>query len=833
MSPDWTISMKICVLLACLGWLGSVATGCTEGQEDEEGSSPIGESLHVVPEVYEDATEEMTCREVGMALGNWNAHGWVDCTLDLSANGDGEQVFDSTADFTGSEQCAELLELSLRFYETEEGSAFDWTSLNEELISAVLVKDGTRGNLYDYFFDVGEDAGLHAPDANGIWGEVDHISFCVDRSLSITHAARADVSPQYDWEVELTADPMVLELEDEETGEVTYHIRVSATEAGEFQRLIVGTAFLSNLTEFPAEVEAIFGEVEGSEGPAEVDCGVSFPFTLESNQGIECNYAIPVSEEIGFTATVEVTVVMTETSPVRGVYTEYNLFPLFPSPEQFEALTILPVREVCEFEEQPCEFSFAESYTCPFDDGLQRVTAGSPTTSNTDQVEVMVDCAPTERRGFLSVFFAPRPGFLGPYVWDIDITADRDVLPLGGFESGSVNFEIVASAEDIGESFSFVEGEVFLGNATDFDAEIASVRVEVNGLITEADCGMETPFVMPARSSLECSFFARDVDPSSTFAEVIVEVTPESDLYGGSAREDILVDSPGTEPLETVNIDSGDLAETCTYPEVCVFEREIEFQCPEDGGLQRVSALIRQTRQRAEASVEVICDAEFEGALRVRTVPIGGFFYFYDWSIEKTADRSMLSLKNGESGRVNYWVELIPSEINIDYFVEGEMFITNETEFRAEIASAEVLVDGEVAAQLDCGVSFPYVLEAFQGLGCTYRAENLTGQESILEVNVSAAPGSQLVGQRFQLDFRFTNRLPLEETFYEITVRDELNGEEVFEETCLGDFVCTYEYEKTYRCPVDEGIQVNEIEILETGDSDTSEVQIFCEKKKR
>lgn len=57
------------------------------------------------------------------------------------------------------------------------------------------------------------------------------------------------------------------------------------------------------------------------------------------------------------------------------------------------------------------------------------------------------------------------------------------------------------------------------------------------------------------------------------------------------------------------------------------------------------------------------------------------------------------------------------------------------------------------------------------------------------------------------MDFLYTDRLPREEAFCEITVRDELhgddelNGDEVFEESCLGYFVCTYEYERTFHCP--------------------------------
>lgn len=113
-----------------------------------------------------------------------------------------------------------------------------------------------------------------------------HRSLCGNQRLCITHAARGDVSPQYDWEVELTADPMVLELEDEETGEAAFHIRVSAAEAGEFQRLVVGTAFLANRTASSADVEEVLAQVDESYG--EVDCGVSFPYVLEFFQGVGC-----------------------------------------------------------------------------------------------------------------------------------------------------------------------------------------------------------------------------------------------------------------------------------------------------------------------------------------------------------------------------------------------------------------------------------------------------------------------------------------------------------------------------------------------------------------
>ncbi len=808
--------------------LGATTLGCTT-DPDREDTAPIGESLHVVPEVFDDPAPEMTCRDVGLLLGHESAQRWVDCSVELEDLPNGAHFIDSPSDFGDVEYCAELLTISVDLYDTEHGRELDWTSLNRERVSAVLVKGAHEANLYVYPLPVVEDAGLHAPDAQGAWDVPEDISFCVKRSLDVTHAARGDVSPQVDWTVELTADLTVLELDDEETGEVTYHLRVDGTEAGPFQRLVAGTAYLTNRTEVAAEIEEVVAQVDASLG--DVDCGVSFPHTLEPNRGLECNYAVPVDEDIGFFATSRLSVVMTDESLVGGLSSEAQVSLDFPDPGQFERLNLFPMAESCHIDDAPCEFTFVESYTCPFDAGLKRTRAGSRTASLHAEVDVEVRCASTERHGFLSVFLSTSHGFRGPYVWDLQIEAVPEVVEIGGFESGTALIEVVASAEDIGESYPFVEGVVYLGNATDYDAEIASVLVETGGVTVEADCGQEPPFVFPARSSRECPFTARDVDPDAAYtAEVTVQVTPESDLYGGHTTDGVYFDALTPEPLPTVTIVSGDTEETCHYQEVCVVERSIDLQCPEDGGLRRVFASLKESSLTVDTYLEVVCDAEFQGALRVRTDPIGGFYYSYDWSVEKSVDQPLLSLKSGQSTTVNYWVEVASSEVHEDHFVEGLMYITNETEYDAEIAAAQVLVGSEVTADLDCGVTFPAVVPALHGLQCTYQAQGLTGSETHIDVDVTVTPNSHLVGQRFQRDLHY-QRLPREQTFSEVTIRDELNGAILFEEPCVGPGTCYFEAQATFQCPAHEGWQENQATVLETGAGDNANVEVLCDVK--
>ena len=60
----------------------------------------------------------------------------------------------------------------------ESAQTFDWTS--NIGVDAVIAKGGPDGNVYTYNPESTGDTGLHAPDNDGKWYGLSHISFCYD-----------------------------------------------------------------------------------------------------------------------------------------------------------------------------------------------------------------------------------------------------------------------------------------------------------------------------------------------------------------------------------------------------------------------------------------------------------------------------------------------------------------------------------------------------------------------------------------------------------------------------------------------------------------------------
>jgi hypothetical protein len=97
----------------------------------------------------------------------------------------------------------------------------------------------------------------------------------------------------------------------------------------------------------------------------------------------------------------------------------------------------------------------------------------------------------------------------------------------------------------------------------------------------------------------------------------------------------------------------------------------------------------------------------------------------WDWSIDKTANSSNLGLiESGVATSVDYTVAVDASSTDSNFEVSGTITITNPNiGINATIESVADTLDVSEGVVVDCGVSFPYVLNAEQSLTCTYTTE--------------------------------------------------------------------------------------------------------------
>jgi hypothetical protein len=96
----------------------------------------------------------------------------------------------------------------------------------------------------------------------------------------------------------------------------------------------------------------------------------------------------------------------------------------------------------------------------------------------------------------------------------------------------------------------------------------------------------------------------------------------------------------------------------------------------------------------------------------------------FDWDIAKSVTPETWSLFDGDTGTSDYTIELTKNPaVDTDPAVSGTITIDNTSELDAVIESVEDVISGGIVADVDCGVTFPHVLEEGDTLVCDYSAD--------------------------------------------------------------------------------------------------------------
>jgi len=95
----------------------------------------------------------------------------------------------------------------------------------------------------------------------------------------------------------------------------------------------------------------------------------------------------------------------------------------------------------------------------------------------------------------------------------------------------------------------------------------------------------------------------------------------------------------------------------------------------------------------------------------------------YEWTIDKQADQTELTLSPGQEFLVNYTVTVDAIPVYQDWAVEGGIEAYNAAPIPATITAVTDLISPDIAATVDCGVAFPYELASLDTLACTYAAD--------------------------------------------------------------------------------------------------------------
>lgn len=87
----------------------------------------------------------------------------------------------------------------------------------------------------------------------------------------------------------------------------------------------------------------------------------------------------------------------------------------------------------------------------------------------------------------------------------------------------------------------------------------------------------------------------------------------------------------------------------------------------------------------------------------------------WNWTVDKQANTSSLTLSTGQQAQVDYTVVVNASAADSQFFIKGNVSYLNST--TQPITIVEVV---DSLGPVDCGVTFPHVLPAGYSLNCTY-----------------------------------------------------------------------------------------------------------------
>jgi hypothetical protein len=314
------------------------------------------------------------------------------------------------------------------------------------------------------------------------------------------------------------------------------------------------------------------------------------------------------------------------------------------------------------------------------------------------------------------------------YGWTIDKSVTPDVWDLMVGDTGTSQFTVCVT-KDGGTEQAWVEGEVCVTNGGDVVAtEGLAITVDLmdgyapaKQFLTSATVDVSgNPVLDPGESycyPCHVDIPITDGEFPQPHAGGVYKVTAHVTItnhsghlgepYGPSPSSESAGFPP--EPTlinDTIHVDDTNGYSWSTDASAC-WMYEKTFSCANEGTNEN-TATIRETGQSDSASVTVNCYA-----LEVAKTAETSFDRTYNWTIDKLADRSALTLAKGEQFLVNYGVCVnVTGYVDSGFLVTGAINVSNPAPVAADIVTASDEVSPDILATLDLLVTLTYTLDA-------------------------------------------------------------------------------------------------------------------------
>lgn len=320
---------------------------------------------------------------------------------------------------------------------------------------------------------------------------------------------------------------------------------------------------------------------------------------------------------------------------------------------------------------------------------------------------------------FLEVSKTANTTFTRTFDWTIDKSVTPDTWALFDGDSGTSDYTVTLTKGTGVDSAWAVSGTITIENPSDQDAPIASVTDVISGAGAGAAtvvCPVTFPYILPDGGTLTCTYSRSLPDGASRTNTATVTLTT-SPVFTGTAP--ITFGAPTTTVRDTVHVDDtysgGPQDQVFSDSGSATYSRT--FECGDDEGTINNTATITETGQNDSASVTATCYD-----LTVTKTADESFSRDFDWTILKSVSPESLDLFDGDSADVTWTVDWTKSAAqDAGYAVEGVITVTNNHPTRgAVINSVTDVIEGPIAPNVDCSVTFPYTIAAGGSLNCDY-----------------------------------------------------------------------------------------------------------------
>ena len=369
------------------------------------------------------------------------------------------------------------LSVVITTHTTAAGPTFDFTS--NLPIAVAFVKGGTVSNRYDYSPSVKADDGLHSPvnPSNGTYFGLSHLIFCYQPTLEISKTASASYTRTFEWDIDKSVTPNEWNLFTGDSGTSGYTVDVTRTGFTDSNWAVSGTITITNPMNVPATIELVADEVSdvGGDIPMDVDCPVTLPHVLAPDACLACTYNGSLPDG---TDRINAAIIKAEGVP-GGLAT---------APVDFGDPTTVVNGTVNVNDTNGMSWQFSNSgsqtytrtFDCDEDEGTHSNTATIVETGQSDSASVSVNCYGLEVEKNASTSRTRT------WTWNIDKSAEPTSLNLNQGQTGTVNYDVVLSAQSTLNN-NAVSGTIDVHNPAPVNAVLTSVADVVSPNIAAAD----------------------------------------------------------------------------------------------------------------------------------------------------------------------------------------------------------------------------------------------------------------------------------------------------------------------------------------------------------